>query len=233
MNAITVESRYSGPPGTGNGGFVCGSVADYLNGPAEVTLRMPCPLETQLDVIVEEDQVCLRLGDEDIAIGRKCNFTLEVPEPVSFAVARTAAQEFVGHKRQHFPRCFVCGTACSPAEGLCIHAGPCNANGGVASDWRPHPNFADENGQIPDRIVWAALDCPGCFAVPNPEGKQMLLGRLAVNVEQCPGVDEECVVQAWHLGSDGRKHFSGTALYGAGGDVLARGRATWIELKAD
>ena len=39
---------------------------------------------------------------------------------------------------------------------------------------------------------------------------------------------EECVV-AWHLGSDGRTHAAGTALFAASGEVLGLARALWIE----
>src|SRR4029077_12332766 len=40
---LLVGPRYCGPPGTGNGGYVSGLVAGFLDGPAEVTLRRSPP----------------------------------------------------------------------------------------------------------------------------------------------------------------------------------------------
>jgi hypothetical protein len=51
---------------------------------------------------------------------------------------------------------------------------------------------------------------------------------MTARVERAPGVDEECVVTAWPLGEDGRKLHAGTALFSAGGELLAIARQTWI-----
>lgn len=45
---ITISARFDGPPTTGNGGYVCGLVARHVDGPAEVTLWAPPPLERPL-----------------------------------------------------------------------------------------------------------------------------------------------------------------------------------------
>jgi len=44
-----------------------------------------------------------------------------------------------------------------------------------------------------------------------------------------PGAGEECVVVACPLGSAGRKHAAGTALFAASGELLGLARALWIE----
>jgi hypothetical protein len=77
-------------------------------------------------------------------------------------------------------------------------------------------------------FVWAALDCPGAFAVGYPDRGETLLGRLAVHIEALPQEAEQCIVAGWPLGEDGRKLYAGTALFRASGEVLAWGRATWI-----
>ena len=41
MNVLTIPSRFNGPAGVGNGGYVCGRIAAYVDGPATVTLRRP------------------------------------------------------------------------------------------------------------------------------------------------------------------------------------------------
>ena len=40
-DSLVIPSRFGGPAGSGNGGYVCGRVAAYVNGPATVTLRRP------------------------------------------------------------------------------------------------------------------------------------------------------------------------------------------------
>src|ERR1700683_2334382 len=50
MPALTIPSRFCGPPGSGNGGYVCGRIAAYLDGQVTVTLRQPPPLATPLAV---------------------------------------------------------------------------------------------------------------------------------------------------------------------------------------
>ncbi len=49
-----------------------------------------------------------------------------------------------------------------------------------------------------------------------------LLGRVAVG--------ERCVLAAWELAQDGRKHFTATALYGEDGSCRALARGTWFEV---
>ena len=43
MNVLTIPSRFNGPAGVGNGGYVCGRIAAYVDGPATVTLRQAAP----------------------------------------------------------------------------------------------------------------------------------------------------------------------------------------------
>src|SRR5204863_395973 len=50
MNVLTIPSRFNGPAGVGNGGYVCGRIAAYIDGPATVTLRRPPPLDTPMTV---------------------------------------------------------------------------------------------------------------------------------------------------------------------------------------
>ena len=94
MPALTIPSRFCGPPGSGNGGYVCGRIAGYLDGPVTVTLRQPAPLATPM--AVERDSgssVHIRHGRTLIAEATSSpgSPALEIPGPVSMAEARTAA----------------------------------------------------------------------------------------------------------------------------------------------
>jgi len=47
---LIIPSRFRGPSGSGNGGYVCGRIAAYVDGPVTVTLHRPPPLDTPMTV---------------------------------------------------------------------------------------------------------------------------------------------------------------------------------------
>ncbi len=80
-----------------------------------------------------------------------------------------------------------------------------------------------------ERFAWAALDCPGGWAV-QPDGSRgiSVLGRLTARVDEPPSAGDECVVVGWPIGpTEGRKRHAGTALY-RDGTLLALGCAVWF-----
>jgi len=95
-------------------------------------------------------------------------------------------------------------------------------DGVVATVWTPE---SDERF-----LVWAALDCPGGWSVPDLPGRPLVLGRMALELLAQPAVGEPHVVLGWVLGEDGRKTFSGTALYDTAGTLLTRAQQTWFAL---
>jgi hypothetical protein len=215
---IEIDSRFRGPRSSGNGGYTCGIVAALVGGSAEVTLRLPPPLERPLDVRRDGDLVRVLDGDAVVAEAAPAHVELDAPDPVSFEEATRAATPDL---QSPFPECFVCGH--ERADGLRVFAGPVSGRNVVASPWVP---AADAVGP---EFVWAALDCPGAYATGVPGRGTVVLGRLAARVYRVPPAGERCVVVGWSLGDDGRKHHAGTALFGEAGDVVGVGRALWIE----
>jgi len=221
--SVTIARRFRGPHASGNGGYVCGRVAalvgqsDNLSLGVEVTLRLPPPLDTPLQVRREGERVGLYDGDALVAEGRPAEVELELPEPVEFAAAEAARLPH-GDPDSPFPECYVCGR--DREDGLRIFPGP--LDGMVASPWIP-----DETTLGPE-FVWAALDCPGAYGSGAVGRGDVVLGRLAVRVEALPEPGERCVVLGWGLGDEGRKIFAGTVLHGEAGRLLGYGRATWI-----
>jgi hypothetical protein len=218
---IVIERRFRGPTESGNGGYTCGLVAGYVDGPAEVTLRVPPPLERSLRVERDGDHVRVLDADTLVAEAKPAAVDLEPPEPPSFEAAAEAALPD-GDQDSPFPECFVCGPHREPGDGLRIFAGPLRGPV-VAATWMPAEQYTGPE------FVWAALDCPGAYACGFGERGVLVLGRLAARVEALPHAGERCVVVAWPLGEEGRKAYAGTALYGEGGRLLGLARATWIE----
>jgi hypothetical protein len=221
VTAVTIDPRFNGPPGSANGGYTCGVLAQLLGGRAEVTLRRPPPLGRPLEADRVDGSVRLLDGDAVVAEAVSVDLALESPAPVDRETAEHASRRYPGFQRHAFPTCFVCGPARAEGDGLRIFAGPVPGRDIFAAPWEP-PDDVDE------ALVWAALDCPGAIAVGFPDRGETVLGRFAARVDRVPGSREPCVVVAWPLGEEGRKLYAGTALFDATGDLLAVARATWI-----
>jgi hypothetical protein len=219
LEQLTIEARFNGPDGSANGGYTCGRIAEHLAGGAEVTLRMPPPLERPLEVERDEERLLLRDGESVVAEAVPAAVELDVPVPPSWEAAEAAFARYPGLVEHAFPRCFVCGPAREPGDGLRIFAGPLG-DGRFAATWTP--------SEVAPELVWAALDCPGAIAVGFPDRGETLLGRFAVAIDRLPAVGERCIVLAWSLGEEGRKLYAATALYGEDSQLLAKARATWI-----
>jgi len=229
---LRIASRYCGPPRSGNGGYVCGRLADFVDGPAAVRLKAPPPLDTDLRIEQSDGDVRLYAGDAPIAEARRAALELEPPAAPSFAEAEASARSYPGFARHSFPRCFTCGPQRTPGDGLCIFPGPPADDGMVAAPWIPHAAFANGDGRVRNRYLWAALDCTGGWAViPQEPGRAILLGELCARIDGAVAPDERCVVIGWPLGIDGRKRFAGSAVISASGRPVAVARATWIEVE--
>jgi hypothetical protein len=219
---ITFDRRFRGPLTTANGGYACGSLADYADADeVEVTLRRPPPLGRRLAVGRAGSAVLLLDGDEVVAEARPAAVKLEAPDPVPVAEAEDAAARHVPVGNPVFRECFVCGVR-DEADGLGIYAGAVAGREPLlAAPWTPTESSAP--------IVWAAIDCPGAYAVGAAGRGEIVLGRMTARVSRVPDPGERCVVASWPLGEDGRKLFAGTALFDEHGEVLALARQVWIE----
>ena len=92
--------------------------------------------------------------------------------------------------------------------------------------------MADGGGAVRREFLWSALDCPGAFSFGVAEGNAIVLGELAATLDGSIAVGERCVVIGWELARDGRKHYTGTALFSESGKGRAYARATWFEVPA-
>jgi hypothetical protein len=214
--------RFRGPLTSANGGYACGRLATHVPGDVvEVTLRLPPPLERPLEVRAFGGGVELRADDAVVAEARPATLDVEPPAPVSVDAAQAAASAATRLDEPEFRECFVCGER-AEGDGLAIHVGPVAGREPLhAAAWRV--------GESAPELVWAAIDCPGAYAVGVPGRGAVVLGRMTARVERVPEVGETCIVTAWPLGEDGRKLFAGTALRAEDGELLALAKQVWIE----
>jgi hypothetical protein len=218
---MVIDRRFRGPQSSGNGGYTSGRAAALVGAQTvEVTLRLPPPLDTPMRVERDGEAVRILDGDRLVVEARPAELELELPEPVSFAeVSRLSAAQ-PDDPDHPFPGCFTCGPARAAGDGMRVKAAP-TGDGRLVAPWRPP---SDDPA-----LVWAALDCPGAFAV-NPDFSRGLtvLGRLTARVLEAPRTGDECVVVAWPLGGDDeRRLYAGTAVF-RGETPLAYARAVWF-----
>ena len=240
MTSIVIDKRFCGPPKSANGGYVCGLLAAYIDGGAEITLLAPPPLDQRLDIMAGEHGVELRREGTILATGRGAR--VEVPEiPI---VDLSEAQDAVCRSRhdhgQHpLPMCFVCGPARVNGDGLRISPVPLPSSADhatpiFAARWVPYANLAREDGAIAAEFVWAALDCPTGYAAIGSRhlgmtgAETVLLGRMSARIVRRPWPGDRCLIVAWPTGRDGRKLFANSALLDSQGEPLAIARATWL-----
>jgi hypothetical protein len=214
-------ARFEGPPGAANGGVVAGTLAG--DGPAEVVIRRPVPVEAELRL---EGRELLGADGELLAAATPADpgsfdaLAAAVPR-VSPADARAAAAATPLADGHPFPGCFGCGPGAS--DGIHCLAGPVG-DGVWAVDWTPQDVSAP--------FVWAALDCPSSAPVVPVDGQvPHVLGRIAGRVLAPLRAGEPHVVVAWKLGEEGRRKHSASVILGPGGTPHAVARATWVALR--
>jgi hypothetical protein len=181
---------------------------------------------------VRRTEVGVELFDKNaiVAEARPAIVAVKPPDAPSYEEAEAASRRFRGFRSHWFPSCFVCGPDRPPGEGLRIFPGPIDERDLVASTWIPDSSLASATGLVAPEFLWAALDCPGAFAFVEPPRGAVLLGELQVELLGDVSVHERCVLAAWELTHQGRKHYTATALFGEAGTCLAVGLGTWIEV---
>lgn len=220
-SSVVIARRFRGPAESGNGGYVCGLVAELAGGEAEVTLRRPPPLERPLRVERPDGAVLLLDGDAIVAEGRAARLELEPPAAVSWEEALDASTRYPAFHDHPFPECFTCGPLRDGGDALRIFPGSVSGReGAVAAPWLAH--------DVSPAVVWAAIDCPGAYAVGFEGRGAVVLGRMAARVLRLPEEGERCITTGFALGEDGRKLHAATALYADTGEPLALAKQIWI-----
>ena len=239
-DTLIIEARFNGPRLSGNGGYVGGMMANRHHaafggdGAVEVTLRAPVPVDRPLSVMRDGEALLLRDGDTLICEARAGSVDQLVPPPAPTDwrdVLRCGEEGGCG-PGSDFTWCVVCGRSRAVGDGLRVFGMAAPRKGQSLSSYLPHANHADAEGRIRPEFVWGTLDCPGAWAAQDPDDmRPALTGRMTARVIDPPRVGERCAVVGWKIGEEGRKLYSGTALYTESGRLCAIGTCTWIVLK--
>ncbi|MBI4942957.1 MAG: hypothetical protein HY830_19615 [Actinobacteria bacterium] len=244
---LVIPARFSGPPGSGNGGWVAGALAAHVPGAlagraVAVRLSAPPPLETVLDVVPLDGAdpgsgVRLLHGEVVAATAAPADLPpAGFPDPddapdtfVPVDVARAAAAGYPGPGEHPFPTCFTC----SPDHPTGLRLTPARPAGGApgttATPWLPDASSDAGDGRTDLATVWAALDCPGIWTL-DLAGRVFLLGTMTAAVARRPGVGEQCVVAGTVRAERARTTLTTTTLFTADGEPLARTAQVWVEV---
>jgi hypothetical protein len=228
---VVVDPAFTGPPSAAQGGYVCGLLARYVPGDAEVTLTRPVPLGVALRVETREDGVLVYDGSTVVAEAASSRLDLDVPQPPTLAEASLASEAFPGFAAHPFPGCVVCGTDRSDAAAFRIFPGPLAGRDLLASVWYPGEH-AVSDGVVRTEFAWAALDCPAGWAAAwfGTSDRPAVLGRMTARLYEPVLPDEAYILVGWLAGRSGRKLDARSALYSPSGTLRGFSRQTWITL---
>jgi hypothetical protein len=234
MTALTVPSRFNGPPDSGNGGWTCGLIAEAaagvgLTGPVSVSLKAPPPLDVAMTLEQDTDGLVLRDDTRTVALVRPGRL-LDDGDPgaaLDVVAARQAESRYPGLRSHPFPTCFVCGPERAPDDGLRIFPGRLDDDR-VASAWTPAVSVADPDGQVGTPVTWAALDCVGGWS-SDLENRPMVLAAMTASLEgPPPQAGTSYAVVGRLVRSEGRKTWTLSAMYDGSGALVARAQHLWI-----
>lgn len=232
MEDITIAARFRGPPHSGNGGYVGGLLSKLAGDGRAVMMRAPAPLDLPMTCDMSAEPYRLMAGDTLVAeaVAADPAALPMVPSPPTLAEARDAATRAICYH----PICFCCSPQLAVGEGLRVSTGQIAGApaGHVAGIWSVDASFVDEDGVVPEEIIWAAIDCPGSYAWTAHDGNGGgLTGTMQAEVVARPRPGDECIVMAWPIARiSERRRAAGVALFSADGQLMARGYQVWISL---
>ncbi|MFC7494106.1 MULTISPECIES: hypothetical protein [unclassified Nocardioides] len=229
---VTVDGRWNGPVGFGNGGFSAGVLAGLLSGPAVVSLRSLVPLDTPLEALPDADgSVVVRHGDAVVAtVAPGERFVEEPPLRPSYGEAVRARERHPWrHVRHALSDCVVCGP--ERRDGLGVTPGPLDNHPAVfAAPYLPVAEHGAEHGLATAPQVWGALDCVSYPSALQGTSRMALLGWLSVHRIDDVRIDARYVAVGWTRRTGRRSHHTASALLDDRGRIVASARAVWIEL---
>ena len=240
LEKLVIPPGCNGPRLSGNGGYVGGVLAAAFSekfggdGTVEITLRAPVPIDRAMHPVPEGNALMLRDGETLICEARAGSLAhlKPAPAPTDWADVLRRGEEGGSPIESDYGHCIVCGRGRDVGDGLRVLGTSGPQPGYSLSCYIPHANHADSSGRIKPEFVWGTLDCPGAYAAQDDgDFRPAMTGRMTAKVIEPPKVGERCAVVGWRIGAEGRKLYSGTALYTERGRLCGLATCTWILLK--
>ena len=241
-STVSIDALYNGAPGCGNGGYISGLMAQFIDGDAEIRIHRSFPVEAPLLVRrdVDSDSVTAWLGRQLLGTARPAHCQLEIPPPLDADTARSISGKSVFLHASDRRGCFVCSPLRSPGEGLGLAIGPVSNVESqpvgahlAAALWRPDSHFADAHGQVLPVYVWSALDCPGVYALKlrYRELGILVLGSCTGSIKQPLHAGRDYIISAWQLAPIvDRKLHVGVAIHATDGTLMACARQVCFDI---
>jgi hypothetical protein len=228
MKSFTVDRRFQGIQGIGQGGYLAGLIASAEPGVRQVDFRNPIPLETEL--VHEETAVGTRVRNADTIVieTRPGNLPSRTPAFVDLDTAGRAREVGERHALERIGWCFSCG---SRPDTLRVHAGPVG-DGRFATPYLPPEWTRAADGSVAPSFVWAPLDCASGWGLTwDPPRPTAVTGFLTVELrsEVIPGTEYVIVAES-DEGWRARKRWSWSAMYTPEGELVANSESLWISL---
>lgn len=229
-DSVTIPRHANGPIGSGHGGVSAGVFASAAGlSSAKVRFHASIPLATPLGIVPDPRGATITCNEETIATVQPLSASLRVGQFGRLRAGDVASAEhrFLDHHEgEHIaPTCFACGNQRTDSNGLNLRPGTVQDTGLSATTWRPQ-----SLGDVPDWMIWAALDCPSGFPVLAKLDRDLaaVTGELSVEIlHRVPGNGDYQLIGR-RTGRDGRKFATEAALIDGFGRALAVATATWI-----
>ncbi len=239
---VTIDGLYNGASKVANGGYICGLLASFIDGDAEVRINASFPVETPLEAVATEDGgIEIYLDNKLLGRAQPTTVQMDIPTSPDFESARRASENFVFLHSIDARGCYVCSPIRTPDKGLRVFIGGLDniterspGQNLVAALWRPTQNLTDsklpenklpENKDTIDNVyVWSVLDCPGVYALKlrYPQSGILVLGSCSASIKRPLPVNQTYIVSAWQDGpAEGRKLRMGVAIHSTDGELMA------------
>lgn len=225
FESVEINEKYCGPPKSGNGGYVAGITANRIaNKAVVIKIKAPAPLNEALYYSSDSNKNGIKLLSKAanllIAEAQEdSGFYMDVPELnfLSLEAIGNPEREYLGFHEHPFPTCFVCGPERSHEDGMRIFPAKIQDPFGFThlhgAFWNPWKDLAGTDGRIREEIVWAALDCPGGFAVSHVDTTLIVLAKLRGRLLESIFPDIPYAILSWEIGRNRRQRTAGTAIY--------------------
>ena len=232
---LTIDPAHNGPARSGHGGVAGGRFAALVDS-ARATVRFvaPIPLGEPMESVRVADGVTVVGPTGPVATVQALSAPLRTGHfgrltrnDVAVAEDRWLDRRGGDHVA---PTCFACGPMRTDTIGLGLRPGPVPESSLFATAWRP-----EIAGDVPDWMVWAALDCPtGIPALAEVDVDQAVVtAQLSVDIRGPVRGDGDYQLVSRRTGGEGRKHVTEAALVDAQGRSVAVATALWVTVPLD